>query len=128
MPKTTSTGTKVAEGLGLAALAAAAAATYYFYGKDGKQHRKAVSAWSQKAKDEMVKKIKTMKNVSKSTYETAAKEVLAKYKQVKNISPKEVEELKKELTGHWQKIAKDLAKVGQAKAPVKKSVAKKAKK
>ena len=127
MPKSTSTGTKVAEGLGLAALAAAAAATYYFYGKDGGKHRKAVSAWSKKAKEEMVKKIKTMKNVSKTTYEAAAKEVLAKYKQVKNISPKEVEELKKELTGHWQKIAKDLTKVGQAK-PVKKAVAKKAKK
>ncbi|MFA5991549.1 MAG: hypothetical protein WC794_04890 [Candidatus Doudnabacteria bacterium] len=125
MQKTTK---KIAEGLGLAALAAGAAATYFFYGQDGKKNRKTLTAWSKKAKEEMVKKIKGMKKVSKANYEVAAKEVLAKYKQIKNIDPKDVEVLGKELKGHWQKISGDLTKLGQTKKPVVKKAVPKAKK
>ena len=114
MKKTTK---KIAEGLGLAALAAGAAATYFFYGQGGNKRRKQLSAWSKKAKEDMVKKIKAMKKVSKQNYEIAAKEVLAKYKQAKNIAPKEVEILGKELKGHWQKISADLVKLGKGKKP-----------
>ncbi len=117
---------KIAEGLGLAALAATAAATYFFYGKGGKKRQKQLSAWSKKAKDEMVKKIKSMEKVSKQNYETAAQEVLAKYKQIKNIDPKELENLGKELKSQWQKISGDLSKLGkQPKAKAKPAKTKK---
>ena len=125
MQKTTK---KIAEGLGLAALAAGAAATYFFYGPGGKTRQKNLKVWSKKAKEELVKKIKSMKGVSKQAYDSAAKEVLAKYKQIKNIDPKEVEALGKELKGHWEKIAKDLSKMGSKKPTATKRKTAKAKK
>jgi hypothetical protein len=53
---------------------------------------------------------------------------LAKYKQIKNIDPKEVEALGKELKGHWEKIAKDLSKMGSKKPTATKRQTAKAKK
>jgi hypothetical protein len=112
--KTSSAAGKIAGGLGLAALAAGAAAAYYFTGKGGKQNRKKVSAWTHKAKTDMVSEMKKMKTVSKAAYEKAAKEVLAKYKQAKNIDPKEFAALGHELKGHWNSISKKVSKLGTA--------------
>jgi hypothetical protein len=120
MVKKSSTG-KIAGGIGIAALAAGAAAVaegYYFSGKEGKKHRKQVSAWSKQAKMEMVKKIKEMKGVSKQAYDQASAEILAKYKQAKNIDPEELMAFGQELKGHWDKISKEVSKLG-AKKPVK---------
>jgi uncharacterized protein HemX len=114
---------KIAEGLGIAALAAgaaAAAAGYYFYGKEGKAHRKMAASWTKKAKTEMVKKIKEMKTLSKENYDKAATEVMAKYKQAKNIDPKELQELGQELKGHWEKISKQVSQLGVKKIAPKK--------
>ena len=111
---------KIAGGLAVAALAASAAATYYFAGPGGKKHRKQVSAFSKKAKGEMLNKIKQMKTVSAVAYSQAAKEVLAKYKQAKHIAPGELAALASELKGHWDKISKDVAKLGAKKTAVAK--------
>ena len=121
MAKKSSAG-KVAAGLGVAALAAGAAAAYFFTGKGGKQNRKKVSAWAHKAKQEVVRDLKKMKTVSKAAYHKTSQEVLAKYKQAKNIDPKELTELGNELKGHWNKISKDIAKLGaKGKTAVKKA-------
>src|SRR6185369_8612524 len=123
MAKKISTGVKIAEGIGVAALVAGAAAAYYFTGKGGKQNRRKVSAWAHKAKQEVVQKLKQMKTVSKTAYDKAASEVLAKYKQAKNIDPKELAALGNEIKGHWTKISKDISKLGtKAKTAVKKTV------
>jgi hypothetical protein len=123
-----SSSSKIAGGLGLAALAAgvaAIAAKNYFGGKEGKKRLKKLSGWSEKAKAEMLIKIKNMKAVSKQAYDQAATEVLAKYKQAKNIDPKELEAFGKELKGHWEKITKDISKLGAKKPVAKKSSSKK---
>ncbi len=104
---------KVAGGLGLAALAAGVATTYFFSGAEGKKRKKAVGAWGEKAKKEMLAKIKQMKNLSKDAYLEATNEILSKYKQVKNIDPSELSALGKELKGHWDQISKDLKKAGK---------------
>ena len=49
MTKKSTTGTAVAVGAGLAALAAFAAAGYFLYGKDGAKNRKKVRGWMLKA-------------------------------------------------------------------------------
>ena len=119
-----STSKKIAGGLGLAALAAGAAAVaagYYFTGKEGKKNLKKLSGWSKKANAEMLVKIKQMKAVSKQTYDHAAKEVLAKYKQAKNIDPKELEAFGRELKRHWEKISKEVTKLGAKKKTAKKA-------
>lgn len=122
--KKTSSSGKVAGALGLAAAAvAAAAAGFYFYGKNGKQHRKQAGAWSKKAKLEMLKKIRQMKTVSETAYHKAAQEILAKLKQAKNIDPKELQAFGQELKQHWKQISAQAAKLsnkGRAKKRGKK--------
>ena len=127
--KHSSTGKRAAEGLGgLAAIAAAAAAAYYFYGKDGKKHRRQAAGVAAKAKAEMVKKIRAIKNLSQKTYDQAAKEVLAKYRQAKDIKPEELKALGQELKTHWTVIAKELKGLGKKKVPTKKKTAAKKRK
>ena len=129
MAKKTSGAGKIAAGVGLAALAAAAAGAYYFNGPDGKKHKKQVKAWSEKAKKEMIAKVKQMKSMSAGAYHQAAAEVLAKYKQAKNVDPAELAALGKELKSHWDGISKTLAKAAQkAGKVVTRKPAKKAKK
>ena len=117
MAKNTSSLGKVAEGLGVAALAGAA--IYYLTGKEGEKRRKNLSSWAKKAEAEVAQKIKGAKSFSKTAYEQAAKEVLAKYKQAKNIDPKELATFGKELKGHWDQIAKGANKLVAKKAPAK---------
>ncbi len=120
MPKASNTG-KVAGVVGLAAAGVAAVATgYYFYGKDGKEHRKEAGAWAKKAKLEVLQKIKVMKTVSQAAYQKAVAEVMTKYKQVKSIDPKELSAFGEELKGHWADISKKAAKLTR-KAGTKKS-------
>lgn len=126
MSKQTSTTKKVAEGLGVMALAAGAAAAYYLTGKEGQKNRKNISAWAKKAKLEIAQKTKGMEKFSKAAYEQASKEVMAKYKQAKNIDPKELAAFGQEMKGHWDQISKHINKLGAKKAPV--SAKKKAKK
>lgn len=124
MDKKSSTSGKVAGALGLAAAAVAAvAAGYYFFGKDGKEHRKEAGNWTKKAKMEMLEKIKQMKDVSKDAYQGALEEVLKKYQELKGVDPKELKKFGQELMAHWEKISKDAAKL-TVKSPVKKIEAK----
>jgi hypothetical protein len=125
-----SSGKKVAEGIGIAALAAGAAAAYYFSGKGGQAKRTQAKAWVKSAKSEMAQKIKGMEKLSKVAYEQAGKEILAKYKQAKNIDPKELAAFAQELKGHWDEISKHVAKLNSStkaksiKAPAKKKAKK----
>jgi hypothetical protein len=115
----TSAGVKVAGVLGLAAGAATVAAGYYFFGKDGKEHRKEAGNWTKKAKMEMLEKIKDMKEVSKDAYQEALEEVLEKYKELKGVDPKELKKFGHELMAHWEKISKDAAKLADKNEPKK---------
>ncbi len=123
MSKKTSPTEKAAQVLSVAAAVAAAAAGYYFYGKGGTKHRKSASAWTKKAKLEMLKKIKAMKTVTKAAYNKAAEETAAKYKEVKNISPEELKNFGQELKTHWEEISKEAANPTN-KGPTKKTAAK----
>lgn len=120
MTKTT-TGTKVAIGAGVAALAAFAAAGFFLYGKDGAKNRKKVRGWMLKAKGEVLEGVEKLKDVTEEQYTMIVDKVGAKYKTVKNIDPEEVEVMMKELRGHWKNIKKSISP-----AP-KKKVAKKVK-
>ena len=106
---TKSNHTALKAGLGAAVAAvAAAAAGDYFFGKDGKKHRKTASAWMDKAKDELVAELQKLKSVSGKSYYQAAARVIAKYQKFEKDHPKEFGMLKKELKDHWKKIEKHL--------------------
>jgi hypothetical protein len=78
----TSAAVKVAGALGLATGAATVVAGYYFFGKNGKEHRKQAGNWTKNAKMEMLEKIKQMKDVSQDAYNEALDEVLSKYEEI----------------------------------------------
>lgn len=111
---------KIAVGAGITALAAAAAAgTYFFAGKRGKENRAKVSKWADTAKKDVVKQLKGMTDVTKSSYNTAVDAVVAQYKKAKNVDPKELIALASELKGHWDNIAGEVSKVAKKVAPKK---------
>jgi hypothetical protein len=90
-------------GLGLAAVAAAAGA-YYFYGKNGSQHRKQLKGWMVKAQGEVMEKIEGLTDLTENSYYKVVSDVMAKYKNLKTVTPKELDSMAKELKGHWSMI------------------------
>lgn len=112
----TSTGTKVAIGAGLAAVAAFAAAGFFLYGKDGAKNRKKVKGWMLKAKGEILEGVEKLKDVTEEEYAMIVNKVGAKYKAVKNIDPAEVDTMMKELHGHWKSIKKSITPAPKKKA------------
>lgn len=106
-------GAGAAIGLGLAATAAAIAGAYYFYGKEGAKHRKALKSWTVKARGEVMEKMEAMDEVTRQKYEAVVTQVLSKYKAMKHISPAELQLLARELKGHWDAISKTLAQAAK---------------
>ena len=100
-------------GLGLAAAAAAAAGAYYFYGKDGAKHRKALKGWTVKARGEIMEKMEAMDDVTRQKYEAVVTQVLSRYKSLKHVSPAEIQLLATELKGHWNAISATLQKAAK---------------
>ena len=120
-----STGSKVAIGAGLAALAAAAAGTYFLFGtKKGAKARKQIKGWTLKAKGEVLEKMEALQDINEKTYHKIIDEVKAGYKKVKNIDAKDLEVFGKEMKAHWKGIKAEIEKKAKGKA----KVAKKAKK
>lgn len=94
-------------GLGVAAIAAAAGA-YYFFGKEGKKHRKKAEVWVSKAKRDVIQELKKLKTVSAKTYKQTVQKVAGKYKKLASEHPEEIQYLTDKLTADWKKIEKHL--------------------
>jgi gas vesicle protein len=122
-------GLKTKAGVGIAAVAAAATA-YYFFGKDGKQHRKDATVWVGKAKKEAASELKQLKSMTLSNYTKTVKGVTARYKKFQKEYPEEFKALAEEFKDAGQLIMKRLADESKPKAvaKVKRSVATKTKK
>ena len=117
------TGTKVAIGAGLAALAVAGAAgAYYLYGKDGAKNRKKIKTWAIRAKADIIDKLEKAKVVSEDNYHMIVDGALTKYAKMKNVAPEELAALSKELKSHWKSIKAELTpKVKKAVKKMKKA-------
>ena len=103
-------------GLGLAAaLVGAAAAGFYLYGPKGAENRKAVKAWTLKAKAEVLEKFENAKEVSDDMYVETVDKVTAKYGKLKSVGEEEAGKLNAELKKHWKSIKKAVSET-----PVKK--------
>lgn len=104
-----SSGNGLAIAAGIAGLTAAAiAGGYFFYGKDGKKHRKNIKAWSIKAKGEVLEKLEKAKDLSEDVFHDAVNTTTAKYKSVKNVTSDELEAFAKDLKKHWKDIKKEV--------------------
>ncbi|MCR4274499.1 MAG: hypothetical protein NUW02_00390 [Candidatus Campbellbacteria bacterium] len=123
MKKTTK---KVATGAGIAVLAAAAAGTYFFYGsKHAKKNRATAKAWSHKAKNEVIQKLKKASTITEKGYHATVKEVAGRYKKLQKLDPKEVAVFVSELKSHWKNISKELKAGTKTVHHTKKPTAKK---
>jgi gas vesicle protein len=120
MTQKTSNVEKLVTGLGIAGAAAAAiAGGYFFYGKDGKKHRKNIKSWSIKAKAEVMDKLEKAKDLSEASYHDAIDLVAAKYSSVKSIAPEEVQLFARDLKKHWKDIKKEITPAPKKKAAKK---------
>jgi hypothetical protein len=97
--KKVATGKALAIGAGALALSAAA---YYLLGPRGKANRKKVKDWTAHMKRDIVKRLGTVKNLTKEAYTTAVEEVARKYKD--DISKRELGDVLREVKGHWKNI------------------------
>lgn len=111
-------GVKKAVGLGLLA-AAAVAAGVYFYGKNGRRHRTQVAKLANKAKSEVVAKLKKAKKVNRSVYNKVVSSVMKRYSALKNMDKSEFSAIARDLKSHWKKIERELKKEIQKSKPVK---------
>ncbi len=103
----------LAVGAGIAAISAAA---YVLLGPNGKKNRKAVHAEAAKIKREVMKKLKTAKEVSRPVYDRIVAEVGAKYATLKSVKREDVEQVVSELRKQWKHIAARGKKVARTPA------------
>jgi hypothetical protein len=98
---------QVAAGLGIAATLIGAVATgFYLYGPKGGDNRKKISAWTLKAKAEVLEKFEKVQEVTDETYAETVDAVTAKYAKLKNVGEDEAQKLNAELKRHWKAIKK----------------------
>lgn len=114
--KSAHTGLKVAGVIG--GIAAATAAGVYFmnHNKTAQKKVKEVKGWVVKAKQDVLAKVKKLKEVNEEMYNNAIEGVMARYKKLSSVDGAELATVTKELKSHWKKISKELK--GGAKAVV----------
>lgn len=93
---------------------ALAASSYYFFGPEGKIHRKKALGWMIKMKGEIVEKLSEAGDVSEETYHKIVDSVLSTYTKAGKVSAPELQLFADGLKSQWKKIVKSLPKV---KAP-----------
>ncbi len=114
--------------LGLAGIAVAGiAGAYFLYGKNGTKNRKAIKAWTLRAKADVIEKLEKAKEVGQDTFESVVDEISSKYgAKMKDISTEDVAAFAKDLKKHWKDIKSELTP--KAKPAAKKTAKKTAKK
>ena len=127
--KKVSTGTVIAIGAGVAALAAA---SYYFFGPNGKKNRNSLKGWMIKMKGEIIEKLEASKEVTENLYHQIVDTVAGAYVKKGKISDAEVKLFADTLKKQWKNIAgrqKSKAKkvVKKVRREVKKAINRKAK-
>jgi len=125
-----STGTAVAVGAGVIALAAA---SYFFFGPEGKKNRDNLKGWMVKMKGEVIEKMEDAKDMTEAAYEKIVDSVAAKYAKAGKVSEAEIRMFAALLKQQWAGIVKSHHKAAAVKKAakvvtkaVKKEVSKKA--
>jgi hypothetical protein len=111
-----STGTVVAVGAGVIALAAA---SYFFFGPEGKKNRNNLKGWMVKMKGEVIEKMEDAKDMSEAAYEKIVDAVAAKYAKAGKISEAEIRVFAGLLKQQWNGIVKSHHKAAAVKKATK---------
>ncbi|MBI3552024.1 MAG: hypothetical protein HY077_05850 [Elusimicrobia bacterium] len=97
----------IGAGIGLAALAAAGA--YFFAGKRGAKNRAKVARWADEMKEEILAKMKDLKEINQETYERLVDETADRYAKLRKASSAELKHVSAEVKKAWTHISKELA-------------------
>ena len=87
-----------------AGLVALAAAVYFFLGPIGKPNQKTTREWVIKMKEDVIKKLESMEDITKGTYDAVVDAVGGAY-EVMAGGKEEVAKLSAELKSHWKSIS-----------------------
>lgn len=119
-----STGTVMAVGAGVVALAAA---SYFFFGPEGKKNRNNLKGWMVKMKGEVIEKMEDAKEMTEAAYEKIVDTIAAKYAKAGKVSEAEIRLFAGLLKEQWKGIVKSHNKAAAVKKAAK-TVAKTVKK
>jgi polyhydroxyalkanoate synthesis regulator phasin len=105
------------------------AAAYLLLGPNGKDNQKKLNKWMLTAKKEVVKKIKSAKDMSETAYEKIVDNVVTPYMKNVKINGKEAKDFATDLKKQWKMIKKIATpavnkKISSVKKSVKKAVKK----
>ncbi len=103
---TISSGTILAIGAGVAALATT---TYYFFGPKGKDHRHHLKGWMIKMKGEIIDRIEDVKELTEPVYKEIVDSVVASYATTTKVSKEELAAFAERLKGQWMDIVRTTA-------------------
>ena len=85
--------------------AAAAIGAYLAYDKKGTKVKiNKAKEWMHDAKIDLMKKVKTIKQIDQKVYDQAVEQIVEKYKQVVHVAAPEVKTAIKDLKSYWKTI------------------------
>ena len=97
----------IGAGIGIAAIAALGA--YFLAGKRGAKNRAKIAGWALGMKEEVLEKMRNLKEFNQEAYNKLIDETADRYRGVKKVSAAELRHLTKELKAAWKHISKKLA-------------------
>lgn len=103
------TGAKVAGIIGITA--ATALAAYLVYDKKGtKEKYKKAKHWVVDAKNDLMLKVKKIKELDRQVYNDAVEQIMNKYRQVSSIATPEIKGVVRDLKAYWTTIKDHVSK------------------
>lgn len=117
--------TKAKVAIGVGATLAVAAAAYYFFGPDGKKHRKTLRGWMIRMKGEIIEKMESAKEMSEAAYHQIVDAVAARYKNA--VQEGDLQTFVTQLKKQWKGFAASSVSTKGARKKSKKASAPKAK-
>jgi gas vesicle protein len=101
-------------GLGMfitgAMTALAVSGAILFRGDKSRGRRQKLAWWMEDAEDEVLKKVKKVKNISQDKFDEIVDKVVDKYEDIKGVAKDKIDELKEELKSRWDEVEEEAEK------------------
>jgi gas vesicle protein len=99
-------------GLGMfitgAMTALAVGSALLFRGDKSRTRRQKVAWWMEDAEDEVLRKVKKVKNLTRDKFDEIVDKVVDKYEDIKGVAKDKIDELKDEIKSRWDEVEEDM--------------------